>query len=111
MKIITWNVNRFDGVWDWYHFKGDLAEEEREEHAKKIVEKLSELLTNPDDIAILQEIPYYNSWRRSENKKKEWNNKWKYFFENFKVMFWFDNEQESKELFNLKKITIIIEVL
>ena len=34
MKIITWNVNRFDGVWDWYHFKGDLAEEEREEHAK-----------------------------------------------------------------------------
>ena len=110
MKIITWNVNRFDGVWDWYHFKGDLAEEEREEHAKKIVEKLSELLTNPDDIAILQEIPYYNSWRRSENKKKEWNNKWKYFFENFKVMFWFDNEQESKELFNLKAKNVTIAV-
>lgn len=18
MKIITWNINRFDGVWDWY---------------------------------------------------------------------------------------------
>ncbi len=77
---------------------------------KKIVEKLSELLTNPDDIAILQEIPYYNSWRRSENKKKEWNNKWKYFFENFKVMFWFDNEQESKELFNLKAKNVTIAV-
>lgn len=35
MKIITWNVNGFDGVWDWYHFERDLAEEEREEHAKK----------------------------------------------------------------------------
>ena len=18
MKIITWNINRYDGVWDWY---------------------------------------------------------------------------------------------
>ena len=23
MKIITWNINRFDGVWDWYEKKKD----------------------------------------------------------------------------------------
>ena len=44
MKIITWNVNRFDGVWDWYHFKGDLAEEEREEHHFKIFKKVFPLV-------------------------------------------------------------------
>ena len=23
MKIIIWNINRFDGVWDWYEKKKD----------------------------------------------------------------------------------------
>ena len=58
MKIITWNVNRFDGLWEWSSQKNDLPMDRRREIANKIIEKLKVLLTSPDDIAILQEVPY-----------------------------------------------------
>ena len=36
MKIITWNINRFDGVWDWYEKKKDKDTKYREKMAKAI---------------------------------------------------------------------------
>lgn len=95
MKIITWNVNRFDGICDWYKY-GDLPIEERVEVVKKIIEKISELLTTSDDIIILQEIPY-----RDADWNDEWKKNWEKYFENFKVMFWFKNEPKRKD-FNYK---------
>ena len=105
MKVVTWNINRFDGVWDWYN-NGDLPMPQRKECANKITEKLSELLTTMEDIAILQEVPY-----RGAGWKDEWNEHWKSFLnERFKVMLWFDNEPERKD-FNYsssKNVTIAI---
>lgn len=106
MKVVTWNINRFDGVWDWYNGKGDLPMPQRKECANRIVEKLSELLTTVEDIAILQEVPY-----RGADWEDEWNEHWKSFLnERFKVMLWFDNEHERKD-FNYsfsKNVTIAI---
>ena len=35
MKIIIWNINRFDGVWDWYEKKKDKDTEYRKIWLKK----------------------------------------------------------------------------
>ena len=97
MKIITWNVNRFDNVHDWYSCKEDLPLMKREECAKTICEKLAEMLKNKDDIAILQEIPYCDI----EYVKNEWESIWKETFKSFnlKVMHWLD-EEPSRTDFN-----------
>lgn len=59
MKIITWNINRFDGVWDWYEKKKDKDIKYREKMAKAIIGYLVKLISNEDDVAVLQEFPYY----------------------------------------------------
>lgn len=59
MKIITWNINRFDGVWDWYEKKKDKDTKYREKMAKAIIGYLVKLISNEDDVAVLQEFPYY----------------------------------------------------
>lgn len=56
MRVVTWNVNRFNGTRDWYH-EGDLEISERLVYAQKIVEKLKTIIETEDDIAILQEVP------------------------------------------------------
>ena len=59
MKIMTWNVNRFDGVtWNWYDKKEDLSIDKREKTAKEIIAKISKEVNTSNDIAILQEVPY-----------------------------------------------------
>lgn len=57
MKIITWNINRFDGVWDWYEKKKDKDTKYREKMAKAIIGYLVKLISNEDDVAVLQEFP------------------------------------------------------
>ena len=44
MKIITWNINRFDGVWDWYEKKKDKDTKYREKMAKAIIGYLAKLI-------------------------------------------------------------------
>ena len=62
MRVVTWNVNRFNGTRDWYH-EGDLEISERLVYAQKIVEKLKTIIETEDDIAILQEVPFNrNEW-------------------------------------------------
>lgn len=58
MKIITWNINRFDGVWDWYE-KKDKDTEYRKNMAEEIIGYLVKLISNEYDVAVLQEFPYY----------------------------------------------------
>lgn len=100
MKIITWNVNRFDGVWDWYSKQKDRPDNIRKEIAKKIIEKLNVLLTTSEDIAILQEVPYCAG---------EWKSKWKEMFAEFKIMFWFDCERYRKDFnYGSKNITMAV---
>lgn len=59
MKIITWNINRFDGVWDWSYEKKDNDTEARKNMAKEIISYLVPLISNEDDVAVLQEFPCY----------------------------------------------------
>lgn len=104
MKIITWNVNRFDRDHNWYiphKAPDDLPVPERKECAEKIILKLSELLTSPDDIAILQEVPYH----------KEWETTWKVLFENFETSLWFDAEPKREDFnYNSTNITIAVTI-
>jgi len=57
MKIITWNVNRCNGTWDWVYNDCDLAIDGRERYAERIVKKIVEHVQEKDDIAVLQEFP------------------------------------------------------
>lgn len=105
MKIMTWNVNRFNGTWDYYRKHHDIEMSERIIYAKKILGKLSEALLSLDDIAILQEVPY-----RGDNREDEWERNWKDLFEDLSVMFWFKDEPEGKD-FNYngtKNVTIAV---
>lgn len=59
MRIMTWNINRFDGAdWSWYEKKKDKSMDERERIADKIINVLNREVKTENDIAILQEIPY-----------------------------------------------------
>ena len=89
MKIMTWNVNNFNGggwnpkVNSW----GNNDIKEREENASKIFEKVTSIIKGDDDIAILQEFPYH------ENKWKE------YFDTNYKdhgIIAWYYEESDKK---------------
>lgn len=90
MKIMTWNVNNFNGgrwnpkVNSW----GNNDIKEREENANKIFEKVTSIIKGDDDIAILQEFPYH------ENKWK------KYFDTNYKdrmiIASWYYEESDKK---------------
>lgn len=101
MKVVTWNINRFNGVWDWYHKKSDLQMPQRKECANIIIEKLSDLLTTTEDIAILQEVPYRDEW-------EDWK---QFLLDSFecKVMLWFDNEPYRKD-FNYKSKNVTIAI-
>lgn len=105
MKVMTWNVNRFDGgAWDWFKENRDLPMDNRKEYANKIIEKLRELIKTKEDIAILQEVPY-----RDFDWKDEWII-WKKLFSGFKVMLWFDDEPQRDD-FNYmfsKNVTIAV---
>ena len=104
MKIITWNVNRFDRAHNWYRKNkkpADLPIPERKECAEKIIKKLSELLTSLDDIAVLQEVPYSN----------EWETTWKALFKNFETSLWFDVEPKRKDFnYNSNNVTIAVTI-
>lgn len=71
MKIVTWNVNKFNGNnWNPANHKWqDNEMEKRDENASKIFEEVTSIIEQADDIAILQEFPYHE-------------NKWKEAFEN-----------------------------
>ena len=59
MKIMTWNINRFGGVWDWYKEKKDSDESCRRKIAEKIISYLVQSIPNEDDVVVLQEFPCY----------------------------------------------------
>lgn len=71
MNIMTWNVNRFNGIWDAYYNGFDLQQKARVEYAEKIIDKIREFLREVDDIVVLQEVPY-----QIENNN-EWKELWK----------------------------------
>lgn len=58
MNIITWNINRFDGTWDWFHQKCDIALEGRKSNRDEIVQTIKKYICGNDDIGILQEFPF-----------------------------------------------------
>ena len=104
MKIITWNVNRFDGTWEWYSKKADMPIDKRKECANKIIEKLKSLLITPEDVAIIQEVPY-----RDFDWKDEWNY-WQKVFAEFKTMLWFDDEPKRSDFYYDRSLNITLAV-
>lgn len=106
MRIVTWNVNRFDGVHDWF-YAGDLEIAIRKKYANKILDKIKTLITDKNDIAILQEIPFEDSemkevWMKLLEKEK-----------NLVVHSWFyekgKKEGKREDLnYNSKHITVAI---
>ena len=78
MNIITWNVNRFDGTWDWYAKECDLEQEKRTLFINNIIEKIGEFIVTENDIAVLQEVPYKETidlnekFKRSGMELKSW---------------------------------------
>ena len=64
MRIMTWNINRFNGIWNSYYNGFDLYQKAREEYADKITDKLKEFLVDENDIVVLQEVPYNNEWKQ-----------------------------------------------
>ena len=76
MNIITWNVNRFDGTWDWYAKECDLEQEKRTLFINNIIEKIGEFIVTENDIAVLQEVPYKETIKSLFKKKdKDKNSK------------------------------------
>lgn len=91
MRIMTWNINRFNGIWNSY-YNGDLQQKKRKEYAGKITDKLKEFLVDENDIIVLQEMPYNN----------EWEQLWKPTIEK-KELFTFSNLDIGKK-YNYKKL-------
>lgn len=60
MRIVSYNVNRFNRTHDWYR-NGDLTLCEREKNADKIVKYITKHIQSKEDIAFLQEFPYYKN--------------------------------------------------
>ena len=58
MRIMTWNINRFDGLWDWYNSGKDIPKDKREDIVAKVIDALNSEIKTASDIAILQEVPY-----------------------------------------------------
>ena len=90
MRIMTWNINRFNGIWNSYHNGFDLRQKAREEYADKITDKLREFLVDENDIVVLQEVPYV-----LENNN-EWEQLWKPTIEK-KELFTFSNLDIGKK--------------
>ena len=89
MKIMTWNVNNFNGeswnpkVNSW----GNNDIEKRKENASKIFKEVTSIIDSENDIAILQEFPYHE-------------NKWKEYFDinytGYRIISWYYNESDRK---------------
>ena len=93
MRVVTWNVNRFNGI-----NKGDLEISERLVYAQKIVEKLKTIIETEDDIAVLQEVPFTE--RPGGNGWEGWNKfeGWKQLLEkDFEVHSWFSEEYKKQK--------------
>ena len=78
---MTWNINRFGGVWDWYRGKKDKNKEEREGKAKESIRYIGQLISDKDDVVVLQEFPYYELPYYGKNNScieyKHWKNLFK----------------------------------
>lgn len=88
MKILTWNVNNFNGS-NWNSMDNNWADNEdikRENNANKIFEKVTSIIEQPDDIAILQEFPYQDKW------KNIFDNEYK----NHTIISWYHNDSDKE---------------
>lgn len=88
MKILTWNVNNFNGS-NWNLMDNNWADNEdikRENNANKIFEKVTSIIEQPDDIAILQEFPYQDKW------KNIFDNEYK----NHTIISWYHNDSDKE---------------
>lgn len=88
MKILTWNVNNFNGS-NWNLMDNNWADNEdikRENNANKIFEKVTSIIEQPDDIAILQEFPYQDKW------KNIFDNEYK----NHTIISWYYNDSDKE---------------
>lgn len=88
MKILTWNVNNFNGS-NWNLMDNKWADNEvikRENNANKIFEKVTSIIEQPDDIAILQEFPYQDKW------KNIFDNEYK----NHTIISWYYNDSDKE---------------
>ena len=78
---MTWNVNRFDGEWDWYKEKNDKDKQGRKEIADVIINYLVQLISDEADVMVLQEFPYYGlNNGRIQDASVEYDD-WKSLFE------------------------------
>lgn len=88
MKILTWNVNNFNGS-NWNLMDNNWADNEdikRENNANKIFEKVTSIIEQPDDIAVLQEFPYQDKW------KNIFDNEYK----NHTIISWYHNDSDKE---------------
>ena len=88
MKILTWNVNNYNGS-NWNLMDNNWADNEdikRENNANKIFEKVTSIIEQPDDIAILQEFPYQDKW------KNIFDNEYK----NHTIISWYYNDSDKE---------------
>lgn len=76
MKIITWNVNRFNGT-----SKYDIWIEARKRYLKEVYTYIEQQQIGEDDIILLQEVP----------RDMEWQDVIK---ENYKILSWYDDNEK-----------------
>ena len=49
MNLVTWNVNRFDGTWDWHRNGCDIEEKERKKYLELIIKKIKKYVKEEND--------------------------------------------------------------
>lgn len=76
MKIITWNVNRFNGT-----SQCDIWMEARKRYLKEVYKYIEEQQIGKDDIVLLQEVP----------SDMEWQDVIK---ENYEILSWYDDNEK-----------------
>lgn len=89
MKIMTWNVNKFNGgSWNPKEHKwkdNDIGK--RKENACKIFEEVTSIIEHEDDIAILQEFPYHeNDWKEDFDR----------YYKDHMIIAWYYEEPDRK---------------
>ncbi len=90
MKILTWNVNNFNGKkWNYkaHNWNNNEDTEERENNANKIFKEVTSKIEQADDIAILQEFPY---------QEIEWKNIIDTKYENHTIISWYHDDSDKE---------------
>lgn len=96
MKIVTWNINRFNGNRPY-----NIWIEAKKRYAKKIHTFINDQMTENDDVVFLQEIPYKD--QKSLNVFEE-------EFKGYKVLSWYIGDNTGSDYINRAENPIFLTV-